>query len=187
MVLQMTNPAKIVVSASVVLGFLLACPQAYAMRILGSCIYLDDRPILTGHGADNGYAAPGTVWRNLTSHPLVPCRDFAVPVQSDRPLEAILKGKIRVGVSYGGSDVDTTELKLIRKTRYSIEWFLDPEWVEKYGPPAVVEPNSAELESPGISGSFLPSIGILSGILCLATTITLWRRARKSVRVRGEC
>ncbi len=182
--LQMTYPSKIV--AAVVLGCLLACPQAYAFRILSSCIYLDDRPILHGRGADNGHAAPGTVWRNLTSHRLVPCRDFAVPVQPDRPLEAILKGKIRVSVSSDGGHVDTTELKLIRKTHHSNEWFLDPEWVEKNGPPAVVEPNSAELESPGVSGSFLPSICILSCVLCLATAIVVWRSARKSVCVSAE-
>ena len=186
MVLHMSYLPRIAVMASVVFGCILTSPQAYAHRVVGYGIELDDRWIFSGTTGDNGFASPGTVWRYLKSRPVTPRKDFAVPVHPDRPLETILKGKICVSIS-SVDDVYTNELKLIRLTRQSNEWFVDPEWVEKNGPPADVEPNRDALESPGVIGTFLPSIGILSGILCLAATMTLWRRARKSVRVRGEC
>lgn len=163
--------------APVVFGCILTGSQAYAARLVDYGIYLDDRRIFYDCTGDNGYAAPSTVWRYLKSRPVTSSKDFAVPVHPDRPLETILKGKIRVFVSYG-DNVYTNELKLTRLTRQSNEWFVDPEWVEKNGPPAAVEPNRDALESPGVIGIFLPSIGILSGILCLAAAIALWRRAR---------
>ena len=186
MVLHMSYLPRAAVMASVVFGCILTGPQAYAGRLVSFDIELDDRRVFDDSMIDNGLAAPGTMWRYLKFRPVTPSQDFAVPVHPDRPLETILKGKICVSVS-SVDYVYTNELKLTRLTRQSNEWFVDPEWVEKNGPPADVEPDRDALESLGVIGTFLPSIGILSGILCLAATIALWRRARKSVRVRGKC
>ncbi len=172
---------RIAVIASIAFGCILTGPQAYAGRLVSFGIELDDRRVFDDWMIDNGYAAPGTVWRYLKSRPVTPW-NFAVPVHPDRPLETILKGNICVSISYV-DDVYTNELKLTRLTRHSNKWFVDPEWVEKNGPPAAVEPNRDALESSGVIGVFLPSIGVLSGILCLAAVIALRHRARKSVRV----
>jgi hypothetical protein len=104
------------------------------MRVITMSVELDGKLILSATASDNGYAGPYTVWRYLKTRPMKPVTGFTIQPESERPLEAVLRGKLRVKVRYG-AEVAASELKLTRRREGDQEWYLDPTWVEQNGPP----------------------------------------------------
>jgi hypothetical protein len=102
-------------------------------RVVPMSVKLDGKEILVGRTGDNGYAGPYTVWRYLKTRPLSPVQGYAVHAEPERPLEAVLRGKLVVNVNYS-VDRAVSELKLIRRQENSQEWYVDPDWVERVGP-----------------------------------------------------
>ena len=108
--------------------------NALADRVVSMAVELDGKAVFFGETGDNGAAGPYTVWRYLLTTPLRPVEGYSVPAAPQSPLEALLRGKVRVKVSYG-ADVTAAELKLTRRQENSQEWYVDPTWVERVGPP----------------------------------------------------
>jgi hypothetical protein len=130
----MFNRANLAMFLLPLFGIVITPGPAPAMRIIAMSVELDGKLILSATTGDNGHVAPYTVWRYLKTRPVEPVTGFTIRPASGRPLEAVLQGKLRVKVRYG-AEVAASELKLTRRREGDQEWYLDPTWVEKNGPP----------------------------------------------------
>jgi hypothetical protein len=92
-------------------------------------IPLDGKVVLEAHRLDQGQE-PDVVWDYLKGLEFQPEKDFRVPVDPDNPLQATLKGKVRIFARYGG-DVTVSTLRLVRDRKELDKWRLDPKEVEK--------------------------------------------------------
>ena len=116
------------------LSMAITTSPVFAARIIGISIELNGQAILVGEARDNGYPGPYTVWRYLKTSPLTPDKGYAVQTEPGRALEAVLRGKLQVKVRYGAA-IAVPELKLTRRQEDQQEWYVDPAWVERVGPP----------------------------------------------------
>src|SRR5262249_21254953 len=117
----------------------------WAARIVSLEVEQDGKVVLRGSAADDGLPRAPIVWRYLKSHRLQPVEGFALQPESGRPLEAVLRGNLRVHVRYG-AEVQTTELRLTRESEQSPSWQIDPAWVEANAPSGDLNPETARVE-----------------------------------------
>ncbi len=115
---------------------------AYARRLIHFEILLDGKVILHATLGDNGKASPDEVWEYLRTVKFAqptpeqlpederPAADFRILPEPDRPLQARLRGKIRIFNRYGG-DIVLTELQLVRSSPHSDQWQLAPAEVSR--------------------------------------------------------
>ena len=124
------------------LGVVITPAPVLAVRVISIAVEQNGKTVLIGSDFDDGRPRPYTVWRYVMTCPLRPAPGLKVQPEPGRPLEAVLRGKILVSVTYG-ANVEASELKLTRRREGREEWLIDRSWVERNGPPgdpAVEEP-----------------------------------------------
>lgn len=111
------------------LCWLLAAQTAQAGRVVQFEILIDGKVVLEAHRLDEGQN-PDIAWGYLKALQFEPQDGFTVPVNTDDPLKATLKGKVRIFARYGG-DVTVEEFALVRDKKENAKWRLDPKEVER--------------------------------------------------------
>lgn len=136
MSLRRANLRMLATVLGIALVFGLTTP-AFARREIHFEILLDSKVILHGRLGDDGRAGPDEVWGYLRTLKFTqptpeqvpederPAADFRIQPEPDRPLQARLRGKIRIFNRYGG-DIVLTELQLVRSSPESEQWQLAP-------------------------------------------------------------
>jgi hypothetical protein len=151
---------------------------ARAARYVSLEVEQDGKVVLEGGTGDNGSPGAFEVWNYLKERPVEPVAGFVLEVDPDRPLEATLRGNLRVKVRYGG-DVPASELKLTRRQPGSTQWFLDTAWIDSHAPP----PDPAQVHAAAVRAD-LRELGVLVGRVCLgalilAAVVLIWVLFRK--------
>ena len=125
--MQRSIPGKALLA--VALFWLLSAQSAQAGRVVQFEILIDGKVVLEVHRLDEGQN-PEMAWGYLKALQFEPQNGFGVPANTDDPLKATLKGKIRIFARYGG-DVTVEELMLVRDNKEDAKWRLDPKEVER--------------------------------------------------------
>jgi hypothetical protein len=115
--------------ALVSLGWLMAAQSAHAGRVVQFEILIDGKVVLEAIRLDEGQN-PDIAWGYLNTLQFEPQNGFTVPANTDDPLKARLKGKVRIFCRYGG-DVSVDELVLVRDKKENTKWKLDTKEVER--------------------------------------------------------
>jgi hypothetical protein len=111
-------------------------PEASADRaLIANILLIDGRVELAAGTTDDGTASRDQVWQYLKrivfrgSSGYLGGGLFRLVPDQGNPLQATLKGKIRVAIEYGGA-AEATELRLVRKDRDSLDWRIHPDDVD---------------------------------------------------------
>jgi hypothetical protein len=109
------------------LQFLLFASQACAARVITATILLvDGRVEISTETKDDGAANQDQVWEYLKTLEFPGSsghggKGIEIVPDKGNPLQATLKGTIRVAIQYGGV-AEVTELRLVRKSKDSSSW-----------------------------------------------------------------
>jgi hypothetical protein len=104
--------------------FMLAA-SAHAARLVDFTISLDGHVVMESVGFDSGEQPPREVWTYLQNRLFKPKPGFTVPADAGNPLQATLRGRIRIGTRYGGF-ADVPSLQLFRDDPAKNAWRLAP-------------------------------------------------------------
>jgi hypothetical protein len=104
------------------------CSTALAVRYVKFEISVDGKVALVASRGDTGQGSD-IVWWYLKQLKLRPVKGYEVKPDGNQPLQATLKGKVRIHARYGG-DVTVNELKLVRDS-VDGRWMVDPNEVER--------------------------------------------------------
>lgn len=106
----------------------------FAARIIDAEIALFEGRIVMAGTRDDGKADPATVWSYLKKVTFGDGRSLQIRPDKDNPLQATLKGKIKVRMDYGG-EAETTKLRLIRSRETDSSWKIHPDDVDELAKP----------------------------------------------------
>ncbi|MFO0817518.1 MAG: hypothetical protein U1A77_06225 [Pirellulales bacterium] len=132
-------------------AFFVGPRQAWAVRVVSFEILLDGKLVLRGQVGDNGNANANEVWDYLKTlefqepeRRFVPEKeraadDFHIVPDEGNPLQATLRGEIRLFARYGG-DIRVKELKLVRATPKATKWRLSPEDFQRTKATRTIDP-----------------------------------------------